>query len=150
MSEEAVVEAIADSSPVESEGIDIESTSNELAADLFPESEREPTEQEPEQRAEPEVEPETVVEPEPEIVSTAPKSWPKEMHDHWAKMPKETDTMKTKEKCATKNRADGLCTKELPKRRKSHLNGMDGYTLQRKFPLNLILLILGKKNIFPT
>lgn len=90
MSEEAVVEAIADSSPVESEGIDIESTSNELAADLFPESEREPTEQEPEQRAEPEVEPETVVEPEPEIVSTAPKSWPKEMHDHWAKMPKET------------------------------------------------------------
>ncbi len=86
MSEEAVVEAIADSSPVESEGIDIESTSNDLAADLFPD--HEPTD-EPEQSAEPEAEPEQVTESEPEIVSTAPKSWPKEMHDHWGKMPKE-------------------------------------------------------------
>jgi len=89
MSEEAVVEAIADSSPVESEGIDIESTSNDLAADLFPDHEPS-NEPEPEQSAQPETEPEPVAEPEPEIVSTAPKSWPKEMHDHWAKMPKET------------------------------------------------------------
>jgi hypothetical protein len=90
MSEEAVVEAIADSSQdtgSESEGFDVDSVSNDLAADLFPSNDRE--EQEPEQVAEPEMEPETVAEPEPEIVSLAPKSWPKEMHDHWGKMPKE-------------------------------------------------------------
>ena len=89
MSEEAVVEAIADSSQDagnESSGVDIDSVSDNLAADLFPASDRE----EPEQSAEPEAAPEPVAEPEPEIVSTAPKSWPKEMHDHWAKMPKET------------------------------------------------------------
>lgn len=91
MSEEAVVEAIADSSQdagSESEGFDIESVSNDLAAEMFPASEREQAE--PEQSAEHESEPASVVEPEPEIVSTAPKSWPKEMHDHWSKMPKET------------------------------------------------------------
>lgn len=92
MSEEAVVEAIADSSPVESEGIDIESTSNDLAADLFPEraSDNDHENSEPEQSAEPEAESEPETEAEPEIISTAPKSWPKEMHDHWAKTPKET------------------------------------------------------------
>ena len=89
MSEEAVVEAIADSSPTESEGIDIESTSNDLAADLFPDHEPS-NEPDTEQSAESEAEPAPESEPEPEIVSTAPKSWPKEMHDHWAKTPKET------------------------------------------------------------
>src|SRR5574343_316688 len=92
MSEEAVVEAIADSSQAEvseSSGFDVESVSNDLAADLFPTHEAS-NEPEPEQSAEPEAEPEPVAETEPEIVSTAPKSWPKEMHDHWAKMPKET------------------------------------------------------------
>lgn len=92
MSEEAVVEAIADSSQDagnESSGVDIDSVSDNLAADLFPDHEPS-NEPEPEQSAEPEVESEPVAEPEPEIVSTAPKSWPKEMHDHWAKMPKET------------------------------------------------------------
>ena len=90
MSEEAIVEAIADSSQDagnESSGVDIDSVSDNLAADLFPD--HEPS-NEPEQSAEPEVAPEPVEEPEPEIVSTAPKSWPKEMHDHWSKMPKET------------------------------------------------------------
>ena len=92
MSEEAVVEAIADSSQDagnESSGVDIDSVSDNLAADLFPDHEPS-NEPEPEQSAEPEAEPAQVEEPEPEIVSTAPKSWPKEMHDHWAKMPKET------------------------------------------------------------
>lgn len=92
MSEEAVVEAIADSSQAaepSDTGFDVESISNDLAADLFPTHEAS-NEPEPEQSAEPEAEPEPVAETEPEIVSTAPKSWPKEMHDHWAKMPKET------------------------------------------------------------
>jgi hypothetical protein len=91
MSEEAVVEAIADSSPVESsesEGYDVESHSDDLAADLFPASERNEPNDEPELSAEPEGQ-EPVAEPEPEIVSTAPKSWPKDMHDHWGTMPKE-------------------------------------------------------------
>ena len=92
MSEEAVVEAIADSSQDagnESSGVDIDSVSDNLAADLFPDHEPS-NEPEPEQSAEPDTEPAQVEEPEPEIVSTAPKSWPKEMHDHWSKMPKET------------------------------------------------------------
>lgn len=92
MSEEAVVEAIADSSQDagnESSGVDIDSVSDNLAADLFPDHEPS-NEPEPEQSAEPEAQPEPVADPEPEIISTAPKSWPKEMHDHWAKMPKET------------------------------------------------------------
>ena len=89
MSEEAVVEAVADSTPIESEvqDFDIEAKSDDLASDLFPASEREESEQE--LSAEPESEPAPEVETEPEIVSTAPKSWPKEMHDHWGKMPKE-------------------------------------------------------------
>lgn len=89
MSEEAVVEAVADSTPVESEveGFDVETKSDDLAADLFPASEKE--ESEPELNAEPESDPSPEVEPEPEIISTAPKTWPKEMHDHWGKMPKE-------------------------------------------------------------
>lgn len=90
MSEEAVVEAIADSSQdvgSESEGYDVESHSDDLAADLFPSSEREETE--PEQQVAPEQETTAEPEPEPKIVSLAPKSWPKEMHDHWGKMPKE-------------------------------------------------------------
>jgi hypothetical protein len=91
MSEEAVVEAIADSSQDiggESEGFDVESKSTDLAADLFPASERE--ESEPDLTAEPEAQEPVAEEGLPEIVSTAPKSWPKEMHDHWSKMPKET------------------------------------------------------------
>lgn len=102
MSEEAVVEAIADSSqaaePSDSTEFDVESVSNDLAADLFPDHEPS-NEPEPEQSAEPEAEPEPVAEPEPEIVSTAPKSWPKEMHDHWGKTPKEVqDYWNTREK----------------------------------------------------
>jgi hypothetical protein len=93
MSEEAVVEAIADSSPVESEsvGFDVEAKSDDLAADLFPAIEREESRNEANEQelsAEPETQ-EPVEQQEPEIVSTAPKSWPKEMHDHWGKMPKE-------------------------------------------------------------
>lgn len=103
MSEEAVIEAIADSSQAEfseSEGIDVDSVSNDLAADLFPSSEREaPTESEPELGEEQPEQQEQQAQPEPEPASPPPKTWPKEMHDHWAKTPKEVqDYWNTREK----------------------------------------------------
>ena len=103
MSEEAVVEAIADSSQAEfseSEGIDVDSVSNDLAADLFPSSEREaPTESEPELSEEQPEQQEQQAQPEPEPASPPPKTWPKEMHDHWGKTPKEVqDYWNTREK----------------------------------------------------
>ena len=103
MSEEAVVEAIADSSQAEfseSEGIDVDSVSNDLAADLFPSSEREaPTESESELSEEQPEQQEQQAQPEPEPASAPPKTWPKEMHDHWAKTPKEVqDYWNTREK----------------------------------------------------
>lgn len=104
MSEEAVVEAIADSSQAEfseSENIDVDSVSNDLAADLFPTNERE-TQTEEEQEPsllQAEQKTEAQPEPEPEPVSPPPKTWPKEMHDHWAKTPKEVqDYWNTREK----------------------------------------------------
>lgn len=103
MSEEAVVEAIADSSQAEfseSEGIDVDSVSNDLAADLFPSSEREaPTESESELSEEQPEQQEQQAQPEPEPASPPPKTWPKEMHDHWGKTPKEVqDYWNTREK----------------------------------------------------
>ena len=103
MSEEAVVEAIADSSQAEfseSEGIDVDSVSNDLAADLFPSSEREATtESEPELSEEQPEQQEQQAQPEPEPASPPPKTWPKEMHDHWGKTPKEVqDYWNTREK----------------------------------------------------
>jgi hypothetical protein len=102
MSEEAVVEAIADSSqaaePSDS-GFDVESVSNDLAADLFPtheQSEPEGEGESPELSAEPEHQ-----EASPELTpaSAPPKTWPKEMHDHWGKTPKEVqDYWNTREK----------------------------------------------------
>ena len=103
MSEEAVIEAIADSSQAEfseSEGIDVDSVSNDLAADLFPSSEREATtESEPELSEEQPEQQEQQAQPEPEPASPPPKTWPKEMHDHWGKTPKEVqDYWNTREK----------------------------------------------------
>lgn len=103
MSEEAVVEAIADSSQAEfseSEGIDVDSVSNDLAADLFPSSEREaPTESEPELSEEQPEQQKQQAQPESEPASPPPKTWPKEMHDHWGKTPKEVqDYWNTREK----------------------------------------------------
>ncbi len=102
MSEEAVVEAIADSSqaaePSDS-GFDVESVSSDLAADLFPtheQSEPEGEGESPELSAEPEHQ-----EASPELTpaSAPPKTWPKEMHDHWGKTPKEVqDYWNTREK----------------------------------------------------
>lgn len=78
MSEEAVVEAIADSSQAEfseSEGIDVDSVSNDLAADLFPSSEREaPTESESELSEEQPEQQEQQAQPEPEPASPPPKT----------------------------------------------------------------------------
>jgi hypothetical protein len=137
MSEEAVVEAIADSSPVESEGIDIESTSNDLAADLFPDHEPS-NEPEPEQSAQPEAEPGSVAEPEPEpeIVSTAPKSWPKEMHDHWGKMPKEAQDYWT---IREKQMLDGL----------EQYKGDAGYGKQMKEAITPYMALIQAQGIDP-
>lgn len=102
MSEEAVVEAIADSSQAAEQsdsGFDVESVSNDLAADLFPtheQSEPEGEGESPELSAEPEHQ-----EASPELTpaSAPPKTWPKEMHDHWGKTPKEVqDYWNTREK----------------------------------------------------
>jgi hypothetical protein len=104
MSEEAVVETIADSSqaaePSDS-GFDVESVSNDLAADLFPthESGEQPEHESesPELSAEPEQQ-EAQTEPE-QTTAPPPKTWPKEMHDHWSKTPKEVqDYWNTREK----------------------------------------------------
>lgn len=94
MSEEAVVEAIADSSQAEvseSTGFDVESISNDLAADLFPASDNEPRDDTEIESSElsAELEQQQEAQPEPEPTAPPPKTWPKEMHEHWGKTPKE-------------------------------------------------------------
>ena len=66
------------------EGFDVESASDNLANDLFEKTESEASIDLPEETAETaeEITPETVVQAKP-----APKTWPKEMHEHWAKTP---------------------------------------------------------------
>lgn len=92
MSEEAVVEAIADSSQAEvseSTGFDVDSVSNDLAADLFPANEREEAEHDTEISAEPEQQQQEQQAEQEVPANPPPKTWPKEMHEHWAKAPKE-------------------------------------------------------------
>jgi hypothetical protein len=85
-------------------GLDIDAASDQIASSIFPESEAPESVDEapipdvktvepPVQTAEP-IAPD--VQPE---VSTAPKSWPKEMHAHWENVPKEVQTYwQTREK----------------------------------------------------
>jgi hypothetical protein len=77
-------------------GFDMEAASDRLGASLFPEtSTTEPEEDAPNETPEP-----VAAAPDPLLVPTdtqvqpadlppAPKSWPKEMHAHWTKVPKE-------------------------------------------------------------
>lgn len=133
MSEEAVVEAVADSTPIESEvqDFDVEAKSDDLASDLFPANERE----EPEEDLSAEPEPE-ITEPEPEIVSTAPKSWPKEMHDHWGKMPKEAQDYWT---VREKQMLDGL----------EQYKGDAGYGRQMKEAITPYMALIQAQGIDP-
>lgn len=78
-------------------GIDIEAASDQIGADLFPDMQEQtpeptPTEQVTEALAPATTEPVTT---QPEAI-TAPKSWPKEMHPHWGKVPKEVQDYWTK------------------------------------------------------
>lgn len=137
MSEEAVVEAIADSSPDtggESDGFDVESKSTDLAADLFPASERE--ESEPDLTAEPDTQEPVADEALPEIISTAPKSWPKEMHDHWSKMPKEAQDYWT---VREKQMLDGL----------EQYKGDAGYGKQMKDAITPYMALIQAQGIEP-
>lgn len=81
-------------------GLDIDAASDQIGADLFPETQEHapeptPTEQVAEALAPAPTEPVTQ---QPEAVN-APKSWPKDMHPHWGKVPKEVqDYWQTREK----------------------------------------------------
>lgn len=86
-------------------GFDLDSASDQLAADMFPDAERreEPSDdtgidnamQEDATSTEEQASTEQVA----EEIEPAPASWPKEMHDHWAKTPKEVrDYWATREK----------------------------------------------------
>lgn len=73
---------------------DFDSASDQLASDMFPESNREPESTESEAIVDQpaDVEQETATETTPEQteeIEPAPKTWPTEMHEHWAKTPKE-------------------------------------------------------------
>ncbi len=74
----------------ESTGIDMDAASDLIGASLFPETaeEREatPVEQADDTIAQTKETPAPVTQPE---LPGAPKSWPKEMHGHWGKVPKE-------------------------------------------------------------
>lgn len=72
-----------DSGGTEDSGFDVETASADLASDLFPES----------RSAESEVDTDTTTEPEPQEAASevkpprnAPKSWSKEMHEHYGKL----------------------------------------------------------------
>lgn len=103
MSDEA---AVADSGQDTSEqgGFDIDQASSDLAGDLFPASEREASDDAEDTGTDAITEPadtEQTTEPPKDGASTddaakaaiegkpAPKTWPKEMHEHWGKTPKE-------------------------------------------------------------
>ena len=103
MSEEA---AVADSGQDTGDqgGFDIDQASSDLAGDLFPASEREASDDAEDTSADAITEPadtEQATEPAKDGASAddaakaaiegkpAPKTWPKEMHEHWGKTPKE-------------------------------------------------------------
>jgi len=103
MSDEA---AVADSGQDTGDqgGFDIDQASNDLAGDLFPASEREASDDAEDAGTNAITEPadtKQATEPEKDGASTddaakaaiegkpAPKTWPKEMHEHWSKTPKE-------------------------------------------------------------
>ena len=103
MSDEA---AVADSGQDTGDqgGFDIDQASNDLAGDLFPASEREASDDAEDAGTNAITEPadtEQAAEPAKDGASTddaanaategkpAPKTWPKEMHEHWSKTPKE-------------------------------------------------------------
>ena len=87
---EAISEATSEVDNTESGSIDIDAMSKALADNMFPG--RDKAADEPEEEAEtleakePEAEAEVEAKDEP---SEAPKSWPKEMREHWAKVPPE-------------------------------------------------------------
>lgn len=90
------IEATADSGQ---ESIDIESVSDNLAADLFPSDD---TSEKPDAiDASDDVVEETPAVEETSVVEAkaAPKTWPKEMHEHWGKVPVEVQNYwETREK----------------------------------------------------
>lgn len=103
MSDEA---AVADSGQDTSDqgGFDIDQASSDLAGDLFPASEREASDDAEDTSADAITEPadtEQATEPPKDgaaaddatkadvTAKPVPKTWPKEMHDHWSKTPKE-------------------------------------------------------------
>jgi hypothetical protein len=108
MAEESVVSEVADSGMDTGGGFDVETASSDLASDLFPESaSQEDSHDNGEADVTLDADPAdesteaTTDEPATEEVPTrpAPKTWPKEMHDHWAKTPKEVqDYWETREK----------------------------------------------------
>lgn len=88
-------EVVADSGQ---ESIDIESVSDNLASDLFPSNEK--PEQAAEDFSDEPQEPTQEEETPPQVeVKPAPKTWPKEMHEHWGKVPVEVQNYwETREK----------------------------------------------------
>lgn len=77
-----------------STGIDIESASDSIGASMFPDAPSDvavdvPDTQEGQIAALPDASTPTTQAPEVAVADHAPKSWPKEMHDHWGKTPKE-------------------------------------------------------------
>ena len=83
---------------------DLDGASNQLAADMFPDREQESTAHEDETgvdaaMTETPSQETTEQAPAAEEIEPAPQSWPKEMHEHWAKTPKEVrDYWATREK----------------------------------------------------
>lgn len=97
---------VADSGMADA-GFDVESASNDLAGDLFPEASHDASDTGDDpvdnQKEHADTEIQSVDEQQEPVVEVqsrpAPKTWPKEMHDHWAKTPKEVqDYWDTREK----------------------------------------------------
>lgn len=81
-----------------STGIDVEAVSDSISDQMFPDAPETPDIQEGLVAA-PDASSPTELAPAAVVADPAPKSWPKEMHEHWGKTPKEVQTYwQTREK----------------------------------------------------